>query len=284
MTPNNFNSFFNENKYPVANAVLRSILYWVLFIGLLVISSSVIMHFSPNNLSKLVYGVLGTLVAVLTTWIFIKIEKKTFRDIGLFWDNQTLSRFVKGFFVGLLLFAFIILTLLIFTSLQVRKNETAPDSSALLRYIAFIPLALMEEIAFRSYPFLKLNKALGLRITQLIVAIAFALYHVLNGWGVGISFLGPGIWAFVFGLAAIWSGGIAVPTGIHVALNVMQTFVGIKGSAAAFFILEQKKGASAAELANTNTFEIIVQLLVLVGAVLFMEYFIRRRTEDKLIS
>jgi len=37
---------------------------------------------------------------------------------------------------------------------------------------------------------------------------------------------GPGIWALVFGLGAAWSKGIALPTGIHVALNLSQQVVG----------------------------------------------------------
>ena len=67
----------------------------------------------------------------------------------------------------------------------------------------------------------------GLRIAQVMTSLAFVGYHIIQGWDVQTAFLGPGIWAFVFGLGAVWSKGIALPTGIHVALNLNQLVFGM---------------------------------------------------------
>jgi hypothetical protein len=139
----------------------------------------------------------------------------------------------------------------------------------------------MEEIAFRSYPFIKLEKAFGGRFTQIIVAIAFALYHVVTGWDTRIAFLGPGIWAFVFGLAAMRSGGIAVPTGIHVALNSIQPLMGMKaGNYASLWMLDYKPGTQEAMMAKTDTIGLILQVIVLLGAIILTETYIRKRKDS----
>ncbi len=163
-----------------------------------------------------------------------------------------------------------------FTELQLVKNPERFDPLMAFGYLAIFPLAFMEEIAFRSYPFIKLNKAFRLRFTQIIAALAFALYHIIGGWDPKIAFLGPGIWAFVFGLSAIWSRGIAMPTGIHVALNVIQPLIGISGGYASIWTLKHKTGVSENEISKTAVVEIGVQLFILILAILMTEFYIRK--------
>jgi len=129
---------------------------------------------------------------------------------------------------GLAIFAIILFVLLHFSELTIRYYPQSSATDYLFLYLPILPLALMEEIGFRSYPQQKLYQAYGPWISQLVIAVAFGAYHVLNGWSLLSSFAGPFVWAFVFGLAAIWSRGIAVPTGIHFALNVLQTVTGMK--------------------------------------------------------
>ena len=194
------NTFLNRDSK--ISVVIKSLLFWILFIGLLILSSVLLLPFFPPSLSRSAYGSLGTLAAFITTWYFLKYEKRTFREIGLKWEKKTLLRFFYGLLVGGIIFIFVMIILIGFSTLEIHKNTKPFSFAAIAGYLVFLPLALMEEVAFRSYPFLKLNKAFGLRITQIIVA--FAVYHIINGWDNLIAFAGPGIWAFVFGLAAIW--------------------------------------------------------------------------------
>ena len=90
----------------------------------------------------------------------------------------------------------------------------------LLVTMPLIPLAFMEELAFRGYPLEILKNRIGIRASIFITSILFALYHLANGWTIESSFLGPAIWGLIFGLAAIYSKGIAMPTGIHYAANL----------------------------------------------------------------
>ena len=271
-------SYLNEKSSPRINAITRSVLFWILFILLLFALSSLLGSFFPAKWERYVYGIFGTIAAFSATWVFLKIEKRSFTDIGLVWELGTAFRFFKGIFTGAVIFMLIIIVLLVFTELQLERNTKTFDPWSAFWYLAIIPLALMEEVAFRSYSFLKLNSAFGLRVTQIIVAVGFALYHVAGGWSVAGAFLGPGIWAFVFGLAAVWSGGIAVPTGIHVALNVLQSLIGLKsGSFESLWIMDHKEGISEELIAKTDTVGLATQLIVLVCAVVLTEYFIRKR-------
>ena len=264
-------SRFNK---PVAT-IINAVLFWILFL-LLLVSTGVITAMLPQSLARLGYGVLGTLAALLITWAFLKHRRETFGQNGLRPVAGTLRRFVEGLVIGVVIFGLMLSVLLIFTDLRLQEAKYPISVPALIVCIAVFFLSLMEEIAFRGYPFTSLDRRYGLRITQVIVATAFALYHFAGGQDILISFLGPGIWAFVFGLAAAWSGGIAKPLGIHVAMNLLQLFFGMKGDDGSLVKLDYEGVATTEQVAATNQVGIIMQVSILVFAVMLMEYYLRK--------
>lgn len=175
----------------------------------------------PQKFERYTHGIFGTIAAISTVWIFLRYEKKTFSDIGLIWQKRTLQKFKAGIVIGIVIGALMIYTQVLISGLQITLSDDYNISSFVIWSSALIPLAFMEEVAFRSYPFIKLNRIFGLRITQIIIAILFALYHILNGWSIGLSFLGPGIWALVYGLSAKLSDGVSMPTGLHYGVNLL---------------------------------------------------------------
>ena len=240
-------------------SLVKSLGFWVLFLALLFLVGSFLSPMFPAEAERYVYGVFGSLSALLVTWLFLRREGKTFSDYGLVWEKGTFLRFVKGFLLGTLIFLVILLVLCQGGALHLEKTSTAWNPMAIAGYLAIIPMALMEEITFRGYPFLNLNKVLGLRLTQAVAALAFGLYHIATGWNIQIAFLGPGVWALVFGLAAIWSKGIALPTGIHVALNWIQQLVGMKGEEeGAIWALKPAENASPEALAQAEQMGLII--------------------------
>lgn len=274
-------SNFSEVKQPGLSAIFRSIIFWALFLFLLFIGIMFIAKLFPASWERFVYGITGTIAALIATWILLKIDRKKFSEIGLAWQNKPFLNFFKGIAIGSFVFGVLLSALLLFTELRIEKNNAGIGLLNAAAYLAIIPLAFMEELAFRAYPFLKINKVFGLRITQLIVAVAFALYHIVIGWGVVIAFLGPGIWAFVFGLSAKWSNGIAMPTGIHVAVNVLQPLVGMSaGTYTSIWILKYKEGTSAEQISKTDLVGIILQVFLLISAILLTEYFIRKKSKN----
>ena len=258
--------------------ILRVILFWVAFLLLLFLLGSMLPKLFPPSWERFVYGISGTGAAILVTWLFLKNEQNQFRSIGLVWEQKTLPRFFRGFLYGTLIMGIIVSALLIFTELEIKRNPEDISIWQMLFYLSVVPLALMEEIAFRSYPFIKLEKAFGARFAQIIVAIAFALYHVVTGWNIQLAILGPGIWAFVFGLAAMHSGGIAVPTGIHVALNSIQSLIGLRaGNYASLWILDYKPGTPETLMHKADTIGFMLQIIIFLTAIVLTEIYIRKR-------
>jgi uncharacterized protein len=251
-------------------------LFWLIFTAILYLSSSLLLHLFTGKTERFAFGVIGSIVGYLVIWGFLKIDKSTFREIGLVWESRTFTRFFKGILIGTVIFLISLLLLKNFTELQFQHNPRGIDSTTMLGYLIFFPLALMEELAFRSYPFIKLNKRYGIWVAQFFVATAFALYHIVYGWSVYNAFSGPFVWAFVFGIAAVWSGGIAMPLGIHFAVNILQPLTGMKGEEHSLWILDYKAGTPEKLIAHTGSVLLFIQILIFAGAVIFTAIYLRR--------
>ena len=118
---------------------------------------------------------------------------------------------------------------------------------------------------------------MGIRLSIIITSILFALYHIANGWTVASSFYGPGVWGLVFGLAAIYSKGIAMPTGIHYAANLTTSAFGAANNTVSFWILQVKPGSTTSQNGGIDWAAILPALALLVFAIICMELYIRRK-------
>jgi membrane protease YdiL (CAAX protease family) len=262
------------------NALIRSLLFWILFDALLYGLSKLSALASPDW-SRLLQALLGILAGFFLIWIFLKNEKRIFRNIGLVWNKGTILKFLIGVLIGTAFVALILFVLISLTDLQLKRSSNPIQLQTWLKYlIVIISFAFMEELVFRSYAFLKLNKAYGLLPAQFITAIAFALYHVVSGWSWQVSFLGPFVWAFVFGLAALWSRGIALPTGIHAALNFLQILTGMKKDKASLWMLDWKKGHAINAEAITNKVGMFIQVFILIAALIATWLYVRRTRQE----
>lgn len=266
------------NRYILRTRVVaigKSLLLIAIFLLLLFVVSS-LTNGITQQYGRLLYGIEGITAAIIAIFILVKIDRLSFRDIQLFIDRHTLSRFLLGVFISICIMAIILLAFHLFTRLEIhiRRDFRAPS---LVLLLSIFLLAFMEELAFRTYSFINLHKHLGLRPAQLIIALAFAVYHLLNGWDFSISFLGPGIWSFIFCIAAAWSKGIAVPTGIHTGINLLQLIAGLKGDTASLLELRYATPPSTADLNRTDNVGIGIQISLLVVALVATEWFIRKQ-------
>jgi hypothetical protein len=122
-----------------------------------------------------------------------------------------------------------------------------------------------------------LNKQFGLRTTQFIIAILFALYHVANGWSIGLSFLGPGIWSLAYGLSAVASKGISMPTGLHSGVNIiLALFIGKKNIESLWVIDFPTEVSENVIIANQNV-GIIIHVSLLVLCIIAIEIYLRKK-------
>lgn len=258
------------------NAFILCTVFWILFDALLFVLGR-ISSVLPFEWPRLGFALLGTAEALLLIWLFLKNEKRTFKNIELYWNRNTLPKFLCGLLIGTIIMTVMIAILVGFTDLELlRSKNTVQPLTWLMYLIVIFPLAWMEELAFRSYTLIKLNTAYGLWWAQLISAVAFALYHVVYGWSWQVAFLGPFVWAFVFGLAAVVSRGIALPTGIHAALNFLQMLTGMKADKTSVWTLELKPNHPTNAQAKLDATGVILQVLVLIIAICCTWWFLRK--------
>jgi hypothetical protein len=135
----------------------------------------------------------------------------------------------------------------------------------------------MEEVGFRAYPLIILKDKTGIRNSIIITSILFALYHVANGWTIQNSFMGAGVWGIIYGLAAIYSNGISMPTGMHYAANLTASAFGISNGSFNIWILKQDNGMSLENYQSSQLTILIPQIIVLLLGIICMEWYLKKK-------
>ncbi len=256
------------------NHILKAIVFCALFTGLFVRFS--MFNTAPETYKRLVHGLIGTAAAFITTFIFLRSDKKSFAAIGLQLQRSTLPKFFAGILMGTGIMGALVMGVLYFTHTGVELNPQANMLRFLWATIALLPLAFMEELGFRAYPLRLLQDTTGIRLAIFITSVLFALYHIANGWTVRSSFYGPAVWGLLFGIAAVYSKGIALPTGIHYAANLTTAAFSENANAQSLFIIHPAAGAGAADSQGDWTV-IGPSILLLIVSVLCIELYMRRR-------
>lgn len=257
-------------------SIAKSTLFCAAFTALLVVFSMG-KGFVPTEYERLAHGILGTLAALLTTIVFLKVDKKQFSDIGLTVDRKTAIKFFSGFIIGVLLMGLLATGVIYFTSVEIELNDRSNIFYFLLMTAPLLPLAFMEELGFRAYPLQILKDKAGIRLSILITSVLFALYHIANGWSVASSFYGPGVWGLVFGLSAIYSKGIAMPTAIHYAANLVTAAFGAKNTTESIWVIKQVENPTSND-EGIDWVTIIPSLALLMIAIICIEMYMRRKT------
>jgi hypothetical protein len=259
--------------------IYKAILFCVVFTGLFVIFSFA-KNFFPNNSERLTHGVIGTLAAFLTSFLFLKFDKKQFSDIGLFFQRNTVVKFFAGVIAGCIIMGLLAISVLYFSNVTIEVNPGSNFLHFLLVTLPLIPLAFMEELGFRAYPLEVLKNKIGIRLSIIITSILFALYHIANGWTIASSFSGPAIWGLIYGLAAIYSKGIAMPTGIHYAANLVTSAFGAANNTVSIWTIKQSN-TSTTKYQRIDWTTILPSLALLVFAIICLELYMRRKTTTK---
>ena len=248
-------------------SVVTSIAIPLVFISGLYILNPVISFFKLNTQEgKLALAVIGIALALLISYIFNKDTKQKVTP-----NKTTLKKTFIGVFIGVFITLLMIGILLVFSDLKVELNSKSNYLKALTWCLIFFPLAYMEELVFRGGAFVKLKDTIDIRNTQLLFALLFALYHDPTGNTFGTQLLGPGIWALIFGWAAIKSGGIAFPTGIHAGINIVQALFGMKENIYAIGELYYEDTITPQLQSKTEIIGVIMQLIVLIIGMILTE-------------
>lgn len=256
--------------------ILKAFLFCTVFTGLFIIlsfSKSLV----ADKFERIAHGTIGTFAALLTTFLFLKFDKKTLADIGLEFEKNSFRNFFFGVLAGIALMGILSLSVIFFSNFKVETNSSSNILNLLLWTLPLIPLAFMEEVGFRAYPLRILKDKTGIRNSIIITSILFALYHVANGWTIQNSFLGTGVWGIIYGLAATYSTGISMPTGMHYAANLTTSAFGISEGSFNIWVLKSKDGLSLENYQSSQLTTLIPQISLLVFAIICMEWYLRKK-------
>lgn len=259
-----------------AKYIFKATLFCIVFTAFIVVFS-IAKGFIPIYFERLAHGIIGTIAALLTTILFLKFDKKQFSDIGLTFERRTIIKFLAGIVAGVAIMGILAISVLYFSNTTIQVNSRGSVGYFLLMTLPLILLSFMEELGFRAYPLEILKDKVGIRLSIIITSILFALYHIANGWTISGSFYGPGIWGLLFGLAAVYSKGIAMPTGMHYAANLTTATFGAADNNLSIWIVEQSHSHTE-KVKGINWSTILPGLAILILAIIGIEMYMRRKT------
>jgi membrane protease YdiL (CAAX protease family) len=228
-----------ETRLPV---LLRAIAFMVAAVLVIVGAWMSARHGPGGPVELLAVGLIGTAGALVLTFIFTRFDRAGLVAAGVGFNRRSAVRFGAGLGIGLTLVTLtIVLSILAFGPLEAVRNPIITGPITVMYLLGYIALAAMEEVAFRGYPLFRLRGAYGWWGAQLIVALAFAIYHMTQGWPLLAALLGTTAGSILFGAAALRSGGLALPIGIHAAWNFGTWALGQK-SAMGVWVIARRPG------------------------------------------
>jgi CAAX protease family protein len=217
----------------------------------------------PNQWSQHLLVSLAAIITFGLTIFFVRLEGLTLNDVGVIPRRGSLLRVGIGFLIGLFLSVLQPVLVLLTGHLEIIPASVS-IGVVMLNLLLYFLIALREEIAFRGYPLRSLNYALGSWWAQAVIAIIFSLEHVLGGMTWMHAFLGSGIGAILFGMAAIKTNGIALPIGLHAAWNFGQWCMGFKNEPGIWKTIVEKGFESKVEMNGFISYLVVMIMAILV--------------------
>jgi membrane protease YdiL (CAAX protease family) len=228
-----------QSHHPQRAALARVALFWLAYLAVLVLAAIPRGLLPPGSAEAgpLLWGAIAVPVLLMISRAMdrraarLQVADSRSEDgppLAQRLSIATLGHLMAGAAIGIVTYvAMVVATSVFVAPVQVAISDSAPPLSTIaLSTASTVLLAWMEELGFRGFPLRTLASALGTWRAQAIVAIAFALSHLAYGWPLDRIALGVLPFALLFGAVAQWSGGLAMPIGVHAAVNLARVAMG----------------------------------------------------------
>jgi membrane protease YdiL (CAAX protease family) len=142
--------------------------------------------------------------------------------LGLMPNNRAGVGLAGGFFGGAVIVLLCVLIFRVQTPFHFERGAILGSEFA-ASLLVYLFGALLEELAFRGYPLLRLKRHYGSVRATLIVALAFGILHLPGTSGVGAvkMMVTTGLCSIIFSIAYLRSGTLWTAVGLHMGLNVV---------------------------------------------------------------
>jgi uncharacterized protein len=171
--------------------------------------------------------IVNVAAAFLAAWIMSLIEKRSFADYGLPWNQAFGKKFQLGLPIGFLMLTALLIAIAALHGFSIGGyaiGAPAALQSGVLYGIAFLMTGFFEEFTFRGYMQSTLASGVGFWPAALILAVLFGAMHLNNSGEAIFGALMAGTFGLVMAFSVWRTGNIWFAIGTHAAWDWGETY------------------------------------------------------------
>ena len=195
---------------------LRRVLLFVLICAPLYVFPNLLSVAHPALMTALVIGV---------TWAFLWTEGRSLAVLGLDPSWRRVRELLGGFAGGAVLIVSMALLARLFLPFPWVRNPAFDASVAGFWLLWLLGGNAVEELVFRGYSFERLIVLIGHWPAQIVTALLFAVFHVVQGWPWITALVGTTTGSLLFALVFIRWRSVPAAIGVHAASNWVRDLV-----------------------------------------------------------
>ena len=176
---------------------------------------------STASLAALVWKAIGASLFLAANLLLLRRTRAGVGVLGLRPTSRNMAWLLAGILGGIMLVTICFALLRTIVSFHFERGTLSAEQLGLSALIYGFG-AMLEELAFRAYPLLRLKERYGSLTAVLAVALAFGLLHLPGMYGVDALkiVVTTGLCSVLFAIAYLRSGTLWTAIGLHAAMNV----------------------------------------------------------------
>jgi membrane protease YdiL (CAAX protease family) len=205
--------------------VLGFVLVYMIALGIIMGLTFLFLSQQINQeLSELLVGALSFSVALLVIYLYLKLDKRSFTDIGSGFHTGWYKKLIKGSIVGIAAMLLIFAAMLLSGLAAIRGlNETNLKVVIIklaVGIVLYLPVvAYTEELLTRGYIYHFLKTKFSIAGAVMITSMVFALMHIFNPNVTPLAFFNIFMAGIVLNLLVLRDGKIWSAVGFHFGWN-----------------------------------------------------------------
>lgn len=200
------------------------------------------------------------------TFLFLRWDSRPSAELGLDLSWRRAGELIAGFGGGALLIASVAMGTWLYLPFPWSVNPDFQPAVAAWSLLWLLFGNATEELIFRGYSFERLIVAIGVWNAQLVTALVFATFHMVNGWPWQVALVGTTMGSMLFGLVFIRWRSVPAAVGVHVAANWVRDLLLLDPpTAKTFFAPLAPRPWTVAEQVDTMSVFLIIVVLACGG-------------------
>lgn len=159
------------------------------------------------------------------TLLFLRLDRRPAAALGLELSWRRLGELGGGLAGGGLLMVIVAICVFVLLPFPWALNQKFSMGAAAVSFGGFLCGNAVEELIFRGYSFERLIAGIGHWRAQVVTALIFALFHIVNGWPWETALIGTTIGSLLFGLVFVRWQSVPAAIGVHAGANWVKEMI-----------------------------------------------------------